>query len=187
MYRRPVAVIAAGPDINDYWNHDEGGRHLGNTQHERNDRQHTRRGYAGEHQRQPDKDGLNEGDADDTQRDGADGSCGKFEASASPLWGPATRRKIARLAREPESPYAIMMLATINEARNSNRPLPMLATMASAFWANSPIFGCMLCTNPGGRNELSTRVRGSACRLPANLNSLSRRQVFPACFSALRR
>ena len=146
--RRRGAVITTRPDVNDGWNRDDYGCHLGNTQHERDGRQHARRRYAGEQQRQPDEDCLNEGDADDAERDGADGCRAEF-GEGFPSCAPATRTKIARLLRAPDSPYAITMLAMRNETKNINRPLPRLVTIESAFWASSPIFGCMLCTDPG--------------------------------------
>jgi hypothetical protein len=41
------------------------------------------------------------------------------------------------------------MLATMNDARNTNIVPPMLATIATAWRASSPIFGCIVCISPG--------------------------------------
>ena len=69
--------------------------------------------------------------------------------NSSPRSKPKMRAKIARLARSPASPKAMMMPAMMNAATNARMPPPMLATIASASLASSPIFGCRLLTSAG--------------------------------------
>ena len=64
--------------------------------------------------------------------------------NSSPRSTPTMRAKIARLARSPALPKAMMMPAMMNAATKARMAPPMLATIASAALASSPIFGCRL-------------------------------------------
>ena len=92
--RRGVAVLAARPDVTDDWKRDDSDRHLGDTQHEHDQREHARRRYAGDQQSQSDEDCLNKGDADDPQRNGTDGRRREFERALCPMQDLLRARKL---------------------------------------------------------------------------------------------
>ena len=70
-------------------------------------------------------------------------------ANSPPRAIPAIRSKIARLARLPASPKAMMIPAMTKEARNLSSPVPMPATTATPFLARSAIWGCIFCSSAG--------------------------------------
>ncbi len=104
--RRDGPVIAAPPDVADGRQGDEQRRHLGNPENQDDHRQRARPRHAGDQQTEADDDRLNEGDADHTLGDGADGGRRQFgEFRAARVTGDALEDGKAaagcRLGRRP--------------------------------------------------------------------------------------
>ena len=75
--RRPSAVVAAHPDVDNHRQEDEHGGQLGNAQHQDDDREQACQRDSGHEQYHADREGLDQGHADDTLRDRTNGRRGQ--------------------------------------------------------------------------------------------------------------